>query len=202
MLFFFFSDLQNQGNNYTAQTLLFRRLFSIMFDIVIRTKMKRKCRTDASWSLCSQKLKVKLRWMQPKFYFVAREWRSRHLVHGPTCHPCGERDLIFKSKDRGRRSKANDGEASASVYQGRGRAVLELGCHSISILFWSTSSSHGYQYVRHLVANMVKSACDETDSLLEVRFVATLVPTGLIWFLLVSSCGFLLLSSDLVVAVL
>ena len=49
---------------------------------------------------------------------------------------------------------------------------------------------------------MVKSACDETDSLLEVRFDATLVPTGLIWFLLVSSCGFPLLSSDLVVAVL
>ena len=87
----FFSDLQNQGNKYAAQTLLFRRLFSIMFDIVIRTRMKRKCRTDASWSLCSQKLKVKLRLMSQRM-------EKRYLVHGPTCHPCGERDLILKVK--------------------------------------------------------------------------------------------------------
>ena len=107
--------------------------------------MKRKYRTDASWSLCSQKLEVKLTLMQPKFYFVAREWRSGHLAHGSTCHPCGERDLTLKSKDRGRRSEANDGEAYTSVYQGMGRAFLELGCHTISFLFWSTSSSHGYQ---------------------------------------------------------
>ena len=116
-----------------------------MFDIIIKTRMKRKYRTDASWSLCSQKLKVKLTLMQPKFYFVAREWRSGHLAHGSTCHPCGERDLTLKSKDRGRRSEANDGEAYTSVYQGRGRAFLELGCHTISFLFWFTSSSHGYQ---------------------------------------------------------
>ena len=70
-----------------------------MFDIIIKTRMKRKYRTDASWSLCNQKLKVKLTLMQPKFYFVAREWRSGHLAHGSTCHPCGERDLTLKSKD-------------------------------------------------------------------------------------------------------
>jgi len=90
----FFSDLQSQGNKYAAQTLLFRRLFSIMFDIVIRTRMKRKCRTDASWSLCSQKLKVKLRLMSQRM-------EKRYLVHGPTCHPCGERDLILKVKTEG-----------------------------------------------------------------------------------------------------
>ena len=60
--------------------------------------MKRKYRIDASSGLCSQKRKPKLRSMQPKFYSVAKEWRSKTLVHGSTSHPRGERDSILKSE--------------------------------------------------------------------------------------------------------
>ena len=103
-------------------------------------------------------------------------------------------------KPRGRRSEADDGERNELVYWGRGRVFLEMGCHPLSILFWSPSSSHGHQYVCHPVADVVKSACDETEGLLEDRFIATLVPAGSICFcfcfVFVSLYSFLLLSPD------
>ena len=52
--------------------------------------------------------------MQPKFSSVAKEWRSGNLIHRSTSHPHGERDLLLKSKDRGKRSEANDREAEHS----------------------------------------------------------------------------------------
>ena len=53
---------------------------------------------------------------------MAKEWRSRNLVHRSSSGPHGRRDLILKSKDIGRRSEANDGEAEAFVYWRRTRA--------------------------------------------------------------------------------
>ena len=99
-------------------------------------------------------------------------------------------------KTKGRRSEANDGERDALVYWGRGRVFLEMGCHPLSILFWSPSASHGHQYVCHPVAHVVNSACDETEGLLEDRFVATLVPAGSVFSFFVSLYSFLLLSPD------
>ena len=73
----FFSDLQNEGNKYTAKTFLFRRLFSTMLLIGIRTKMKRKYRIDAGSGLCSQNRKPKLRPTQPRFILWPRNGEAR-----------------------------------------------------------------------------------------------------------------------------
>ena len=51
-----------------------------------------------------------------KFYSVAKEWRSENLVHRSTSRPHGERDLILKSKDKGRRSETDDGETHVLFY--------------------------------------------------------------------------------------
>ena len=57
-------------------------------------------------------------------------------------HPA--RDLILKSKDKGKRSEANDGEAYALVYWGRGQCFFKgVRCHALFILFWSLMSGHG-----------------------------------------------------------
>lgn len=79
--------------------------------------MKRKYRIDASLGLCSQKMKPKLRWMQPEFYSVGKERRSRNLVHTSNSCPRGERDFILISKDKARRSEADDREACPSVFR-------------------------------------------------------------------------------------
>lgn len=83
----------------TAKTFLFRRIFSTMLVIGIRTKMKRKYRIDAGSVLCSPERKPKLRPTQPKVYSVAKEWRRETLVHRSTSHPRGKRDSILKSED-------------------------------------------------------------------------------------------------------
>ena len=44
------------------------------------------------------------------------------------------------------------------------------------------------------VANVVKSGYNETEDLLEVRFIATLVPAGSIWFFVVVVLGFFFVS--------
>ena len=56
--------------------------------------------------------------------FSGQRMEKGNLVHRSTSCPCNERDLILKSKDKGRRSEANDGEAYALVYQGRDRVIL------------------------------------------------------------------------------
>ena len=71
---------------------------------------RQKHRIDASLGLCSQKMKPKRRWM-PRFYSVGKEWISRTLVHSWSSQPSCERSLILRSKDKGRRSEANDREA-------------------------------------------------------------------------------------------
>ena len=50
------------------------------------------------------------------------QWTKNEEVHRWTSHPRGDRDLLLKSKDEGRKSEASDTEAYALVLQGRGRA--------------------------------------------------------------------------------
>ena len=73
------------------------------------------------------KRKLKLRSVQCKLYSMAKEWRSGNLVHRSTSHSrsCGERDLILKNKDSAGRSEADDGEAFASFFGGRGGVSLK-----------------------------------------------------------------------------
>ena len=42
---------------------------------------------------------------------MAREWRSRKLVHKSTSGLDSERDLLLRSKDNAGRSETNDAEA-------------------------------------------------------------------------------------------
>ena len=58
---------------------------------------------------------------------MAKEWRSRNLVHRSTSHPRGERDLALKSKDSAGRREAKDGEAYALVFQGKGQGFSRSG---------------------------------------------------------------------------
>ena len=50
------------------------------------------------------------------------QWTKNEEVYRWTSHPRGDRDLLLKGKDEGRKSKASDAEAYALVLQGRGRA--------------------------------------------------------------------------------
>lgn len=77
-----------------------------------------------------------------------------------TSCPHGERDQILKTG----RSEANDVKAYALISPGRGRAFLDIGCYPLCILFRSASSSCGHMAsVCHLVANIVRSAQNETE---------------------------------------
>lgn len=57
------------------------------------------------------KTKPKLRWKQHTLYSMARERRSRNLVHQSTSGLDSERDLLSRSKDNAGRSEINDAEA-------------------------------------------------------------------------------------------
>ena len=56
-------------------------------------------------------MKPKLKPTQHRVYSGAKEWRSGNKVHSSTSHPPGESGLILNSKDEGRSSEANAGEA-------------------------------------------------------------------------------------------
>ena len=78
--------------------------------------------------------KPKLRPPQHRLCSVAKEWRNGNEVHRPTSRPPGESGLILKSKDKGRRSEANDGDEEA--FRGRGRAFPKgVGYHLLSPVF-------------------------------------------------------------------
>ena len=72
---------------------------------------------------------------------MAKEWRSGNLVHRSSSRPRGEKDLILKSKDKGRSSEANGGEAYALVYGERAGLSEGVGDHCLFILFSSLISS-------------------------------------------------------------
>ena len=58
--------------------------------------------------------------MLHRFYSVAKRWRSGNSGRRSISHPPGQRNLI-KSKEKGRRSEANDREAHALVcWEGAG----------------------------------------------------------------------------------
>ena len=68
---------------------------------------------------------------------------KRELSSQSNFLPTWQQELNLKSKDKGRRSEANDGEAYALVY-GEGAGLFEgEGCHPLFILFWSLMSGPG-----------------------------------------------------------
>ena len=84
--------------------------------------------------------------------FGGQRMEARELSSQINFSPICERDLILKSKDKGRRSEANDGEAWALVYWGRGRALLrDWGAIPFLSVFWSLLSSQGHWWVCHLI---------------------------------------------------
>ena len=64
------------------------------------------------------------------------QWTKNEEVYRWTSHPRGDRDLLLKGKDEGRKSKASDAEAYALVPPGKGQGFFKgVGCLHLSILF-------------------------------------------------------------------
>lgn len=74
----------------------------------------------------SRIMKLKLRLTQHKLYSLAKEWRSRNLVHRSTSCLWGKRDLILKSKDKSQKTEVDDGKVCALVYRGRAGLFLRV----------------------------------------------------------------------------
>lgn len=63
---------------------------------------------EGSFSCFAQsKRKLKLKLKQHKLYSMAREWRSRNLVHKSISRLNGKKDLLLRRKDNVGRSETN-----------------------------------------------------------------------------------------------